>query len=59
VASSGSARFLNTLAVDDEFAKSCVHQFFRADNFAAKNLRDALMTETNTEQRNVRPEFTN
>ena len=34
-----------------------VHQFVCADNFAAKNLRDALMSQANTENRNPRPKI--
>src|ERR1700730_13618444 len=36
-----------------------VHQLPGTHNFAAENFPDALMTETNAEQRNARPEFTN
>src|SRR5438270_10793593 len=36
-----------------------VHQFFGADNFAAKNLRDALMDKANAQNRNARSELAN
>src|SRR3954463_12214651 len=36
-----------------------VHQFVRAHNFAAENLRDALMAKTNAENRNRLSELAN